>query len=129
MAVLIVLGLMARSNELLALQSGGISKLYLLIPLQIIGLVFSLFVFFLAQILVPITMAQANRIWEVKVHKRVSTFKQKDIWIKGPNAIYHISYFNPGDETISGMTMNFFDDDFNLARRRLSKASCPCLPP
>ncbi|MBW2265346.1 MAG: LptF/LptG family permease, partial [Deltaproteobacteria bacterium] len=38
MAVLIVLGLMARSNELLALQSGGISKLYLLIPLQIIGL-------------------------------------------------------------------------------------------
>ena len=117
MAVLIVLGLMARSNELLALQSGGISKLYLLIPLQIIGLVFSLFVFFLAQILVPITMAQANRIWEVKVHKRVSTFKQKDIWIKGSNAIYHIGYFNPGDETISGMTMNFFDDDFNLARR------------
>ena len=117
MAVLIVLGLMARSNELLALQSGGISKLYLLIPLQIIGLVFSLFVFFLAQILVPITMAQANRIWKVEVHKQISTFKQKDIWIKGSNAIYHIGYFNPGDETISGITLNFFDDDFNLARR------------
>jgi len=117
LAVLIVLGLMTRNNELLALQSGGVSKPYLLMPLQVLGLAFSVFTFFLAEALVPITMAQANEIWRVKTHEQVSTFRQKDIWIKAREAIYHIGYFNPADKSISDVTLNFFDDDFNLILR------------
>ena len=117
LAVLIVLGLMTRNNELLALQSGGVSKPYLLIPLQILGLMFALVTFFVAEIVVPITMAQANELWRVKTHEQVSTFKQKDIWIKESEAMYHIGYFNPADKSISDVTFNFFDRDFNLIRR------------
>jgi len=117
LAVLIVLGLMARNNELVALQSGGISTYYLLKSLLVLGLAFSLFLFFFAEIVVPITMAKANHIWEVKVNKQEATFKQKDIWIKGNRAIYHIAYFNPADKSISGVTFNFFDDRFNIAKR------------
>ena len=29
----------------------------------------------------------------------------------------HIRYFNPGDQTISGITAGYFDEDFELARR------------
>ena len=117
LAVLIVLGLMTRNNELLALQSGGVSKSYLLAPLQIMGLTFGLFTFCVAEILVPITMAQANEMWRIKTHEQVSTFKQRDIWIKESNAIYHIGYFHPSDQSISDVTLNFFDRNFNLTLR------------
>ena len=90
LAVLIVLGLMIRNNELLALQSGGVSKVYLLVPLQVMGLLFGLFAFFVAEVLVPITMAQANQIWRGKDQARVSTFAREDIWMKADRAIYNI---------------------------------------
>jgi lipopolysaccharide export system permease protein len=117
LAVLIVLGLMTRNNELLALQSGGVSKRYLIMPLQFLGLLFTILTFLLAEVLVPITMARANEMWRIKTDEQVSTFRQKDIWIKAPNAIYHIDYFNPGNKSISNVTLNFFDDSFNLSRR------------
>lgn len=117
LSVLIVLGLMTRNNELMALKSGGISTYYLLKPLLVLGLAFSFFLFFFAEIVVPISMAKANYIWKVNVNKQVATFKQKDIWIKGSRAIYHIAYFNPADKSISGVTFNFFDDKFNIAKR------------
>jgi len=79
LAILIVLGLMTRNNELLALQSGGVSKTYLLLPLQALGLGFALLTFFLAEVLVPITMTRANEMWRVKTEEQVSTFRQKDI--------------------------------------------------
>ncbi|MCK4389149.1 MAG: LPS export ABC transporter permease LptG [Desulfobacterales bacterium] len=119
LAVLLVLGLMARNNEVVALQSGGISTYYLLKPLLVLGLAFGLCLFFFAEVVVPITMAKANYIWKVKVKSKeqLASFRQKDIWIKGHRAIYHIAYFNPVDNSISGVTFNFFDDKFNMAKR------------
>jgi lipopolysaccharide export system permease protein len=117
LAVLIVLGLMTRNNELLALQSGGVSKSYLLMPLQVLGLLFGLLAFCIAEVLVPITMARANEIWQNKNQEQVSTFGRKDIWIKSAKAIYHIGYFNPATNNISDVTLNFFDDEFNLSVR------------
>lgn len=117
LSVLIVLGLMTRNNELLALQSGGVSTAYLLVPLQALGVLFGLLAFCIAEILVPITMARANEIWQGKTQEQVSTFGRKDIWIKSAKAIYHIGYFNPGTDGISDVTLNFFDGDFNLAAR------------
>ena len=117
LAVLVVFGLMSRNNELVAMHSSGISIYYILKPLLVLGGIFSLLLFFFAEIVVPITMAKANYIWKVKVDKQVATFKQKDIWIKGNRAIYHIAYFNPVDKSISGLAFNYFDDKFNIARR------------
>lgn len=117
LAVLIVVGLMARNHELVALQSSGIGVYHLLRPIILGGLAFTLLLFFFAEIVVPIAMAKANHIWSVKVNKQVATFKQKDIWIKGNRAIYHVAYFNPVDESISGLSFTFFDGRFNVARR------------
>ncbi len=117
LAVLIVLGLMARNNELVVLQSSGIGSHYVARPLLVLGLVFSVFLFFFSEIIVPMTLAKANDIYKLKVDRRVATFKQKDIWIKGHRAIYHITYFNPARETISGVSLYYFDDEFNIAMR------------
>ena len=122
LAVLIVLGLMARNNELVVLQSSGISSCYVAKPLLVLGLVFSLFLFFFSEIIVPIALAKANDIWKIKVDRQVATYKQKNIWIKSYRAIYHIAYFNPVRETISGVSFYHFDDEFNIAMRLDAKS-------
>ncbi len=47
LAVLVVFGLMVRNNEIVALKSSGVSIFYLLKPVLVIGLIFSILLFFL----------------------------------------------------------------------------------
>jgi len=117
LAVLITLGLMIKNKEIIALKSGGMSMYYLLRPILTLGILFSVFLFILSEMIVPLTISKANRIWRVEVEKYALTSTQKNIWFKGHGSISYISYFNPQDKTISGITLNFFDRQFSLVRR------------
>jgi lipopolysaccharide export system permease protein len=66
---------------------------------------------------VPITVSKANEIWRLEVRKYAVTTERKNIWIKGHRSISYISYYNPQDKTISGITHNRFDQQFRLTRR------------
>lgn len=118
LAVLIALGLMNKRNEIIALKSGGISVYFLLRAVLTVAVLLSILLFFISEIVVPITISKANRIWLIEVKKRaVLSSKQKNIWIKGNRAIYFIKYFNPQNKSISGVTLNFFNQEFMLAKR------------
>ena len=117
LAVVITFGLMNKNNEIIALKSSGMRIYYFLKPVLIIGAVSSLLLFFLSEVLVPITISRANQIWRVDVKKHTVASVKKDIWVKGHRSISYVSYFNPRDKTISGVTLNFFDADFRLLRR------------
>ncbi len=118
LAVLVVFGLMNRNNEVIALTSSGVSTFYLIKPVIIIGLVFTVLLFILSEVLVPITTAKANRIWLGEVRKEmVITNKAENIWIKGNRLISHIRFFNPMERAIFGVTIHKFDKDFNLVER------------
>ena len=117
LAVLITFGLMNKNNEIIALKCGGMSVYHILKPIIALGLLFSFILFFLSEIVVPITIGKANRIYRVEVKKYAVTSVQKDIWIKGHRSISYISYFNPQDLTISGVAVNYFDQQFRLTRR------------
>jgi lipopolysaccharide export system permease protein len=118
LAVLIALGLMNKHNEIIALKSGGVSVYYLLRAILTFAVLISILLFFLSEVVVPITISKANKIWLIEVKKNSAiTAKQKNIWIKGNRAIYFIRYFNPQDKSISGVTLNFFNKEFQLAKR------------
>jgi lipopolysaccharide export system permease protein len=71
---------------------------------------------------VPITIGKANRIWDIEVKKRVeATSSQTNIWIKGQRAIYNFEHFNPQKKSISGITLNYFDDQFRLVKRVIAR--------
>jgi lipopolysaccharide export system permease protein len=109
---------MNKNNELIAFKSGGISVYHLLRSVLGVAFVFSFLLFFLSEVIVPITISKANHIWFSEVKKKSAvTSKQKDIWIKGQRAIYSIKFFNPQNLTISGITLNYFDKDFRLEKR------------
>lgn len=118
LAVLIVFGLMVRNNEIVALKSGGVRISSLFKPVLVTGLTFSVLVFFFSEVLVPMTMVRANKIWQSDVRKGSAVAsRKKNIWIKGNHAIFHITYFNPSDKTIFGVTLNYFDGRFRLVGR------------
>ncbi len=118
LAVLIALGLMNKNNEIIALKCAGVSVYYLLRSVLAIAIVSSIVIFFISETVVPITISRANRIWLMEVkNKPAVASRQKDIWIKGHRSIYFIQYFNPKNQSISGVVLNFFDTDFKLTRR------------
>ena len=117
LAVLITFGLMNKNNEIIALKSGGMSVYYFLKPILALGVFFTIGYFILAEIVVPITISRANEIWRLEVKKYAVTSERKNIWIKGHRSIAYISYFNPQDKSISGVALNYFDQQFRLTRR------------
>ena len=117
MAVLITFGLMNKNNEIIALKSSGMSIYYFIRPIFALGLFFTIFLFILSEIVVPLTIGRANEIYRVEVKKYTQTRGQKDIWFKSRRCIAFISYFNPRDKTISGIALNYFDNHFRLTRR------------
>ena len=118
LSVIVVFGLMNKNNELIALKSSGVSIHYLLKPVLVIGLIFTLLLFFISEVMVPITMGRANEIWLKEVKKESAVIsKEKDIWIKGNRLITHITYYNPAEKAIFGISINTFDKDFKLVRK------------
>lgn len=118
LSVLICFGMMNKHNELTALRSCGISIYLMLKPILTLGFVFSFVLFFLSEIVVPVTMTTANRIWvnEVRKEQAIST-RENNIWMKTPNGIMHIRHYKPKEKTLFKVTLNTFDDRFKLIRR------------
>ena len=118
LAVLIVFGLMSKNNEIVALKSSGVSVYFFLKPVLSIGLLLSVLLFLLSDILVPMTINKANTIWLKEVKRKSAVIsKEKNIWIKDNRSIFNIKYYNPSNKTISGVTLYYFDEDFALSRR------------
>lgn len=118
LAVLIVFGLMNKNNEIIALKSGGVGVFYLLAPVVVMGMVFSLLLFVFSEIVVPISIARANRIEQGAADSgRAGAVRQRNIWLKPDRRIVHVKHYHPADEALSGVTVYFFDPDFNLVHR------------
>jgi len=118
LAILIVLGLMKKNNEITALKCAGVSVTSLLKPILALGFLSSVFLFLFIDMVVPVTLEKSNTIWlkDVK-QKKIVRSKQKNIWIKGRNRITHIKFYDQETQSIYGISINRFDDDFRLTAR------------
>ena len=118
LAVLITFGLMSKNNELIALRAGGVSLLSLVRPVFGFGMISFLAVLFMAEILSPITVSVANAIWTIQVqHRKVAVSTQKDYWLKAPQSIIHLKFYQIKEQKASGLTIYQFDESFHLVKR------------
>lgn len=118
LAVMIVLGLMNKNNEITALRSSGVSIYLLLRPVLAIGLLASLLLFFFSEVAVPVSMNLANKIWLGEVEqKETAAAQQKNIWLKSKREIVHVGYYDRVKKTAFGLTVHIFDKNFRLIRR------------
>lgn len=118
LAVLITFGIMSKRNELIALKSSGVSIFNLFRPVAVLGILSTLFLFCLSELVVPATTARVNRIWLQDVQK-VSALatQEKNIWIKGDNAVFNITQYDPVNQVMYGFSAYYVDGDFRLVKR------------
>ncbi len=118
LSILVVFGMMSKNNEIIALKSSGISIYALLWPVVSVGLLFTILLFFLSEVIVPLSVSKANEIWLREVRKELAvTTREKNVWIKGNRSIIHIRYYDSANKILNGISVNRFDQDFNLIRR------------
>ena len=118
LSILVALGLMSKNHEVIALKSCGIGKARLLKPTMVLGLFFCVGLYVLAELLVPVSMANANQIWLQEVRKKnIYASKTNDIWMRAARQIIHIKQYSPEEKRVAGITIHTFDDDFQLTER------------
>jgi len=118
LAALVVYGLMARHNEITAFLCGGAAPVRLLLPLFALGAAASLGLLCVSETAVPAASREANRIWHEKVRRdTIQSGGTRDLWFRGDRFIARVKMYVPEQEKATGMTLYWFDSDWNLARR------------
>ncbi len=118
LSVIIVFGLMARNNEILAMRSCGLGIYSVTTPIVILGVIFSIVLFLFSEAVVPITSAKANKIWLRDVKKQSAVIsREKNIWLKEKRRIINIKYYDSAKKSLHNLTIHYFNDVFKLSKR------------
>ncbi len=118
-SVMLVLGIMNKHNEILALKNCGLSLFNISYPLIAVSILTGIGSFFLSESIVPITSPLANNIWDIQVEKRGSkgAYKLSHLWYRGKGSIYQIRSYDSKKNIIEGFSIFFLDKDFTLTKR------------
>lgn len=117
LAPIVTLGLMKRNNELVALQSGGVSAYALLKPIVMCGLLLGVCLYLTSDFVVPSTITKAYEIQRKLRNKNIKTTKGNNIWLKDGQRILFIDYYNAIDISLSNLSIFEFNKSFDLTRR------------
>lgn len=118
-AVIILLSLMKRNNEVVALKASGVNTWQIAQPLVLLTGFLSVALFLFSETVVPYASTRCNEIWRVDVKKEAPGrfHGQNHIWYKGKKGIYFIRQFDNRKMMMVDPTFYFFDDRFKIARR------------
>lgn len=124
LAVILMFGFMNRYREILALRSSGVGLYVLLRPVILCGIICSLLLFVVSELVMPFAQTQSNIIWSQEVKKRSQPDQAlKDIWLKKKQTILHVNFFDPMKNTINGLILNEIDDDASIVHRLVAETA------
>lgn len=115
MGTLISLGLLSRSNELIAIQANGISLFRTSMPLLFMALLISIGTFALGDRLMPVSSQYALYSYQTDIQGSPPTHSQRsvDVWYRSPGLIYNVKSVLPNQKRIEGITIYYLDERFS----------------
>jgi lipopolysaccharide export system permease protein len=115
-STLFCLGTLARTQEITAMRSSGLSIQRISLPLVILSIVICLVTFFWNEGLVPIFAHRASMIYktEIKNKQQQSLFGTRDIWIRGEGSFINVDNFDTKSRALEGVTIFLLNRDFGL---------------
>lgn len=115
-STLFCLGLLARTQEITAIRSSGVSIQRIALPLLVLSLCLSGLTFFWNETLVPIFSRNAQQIYRTEIRQKtqLSLFGTRNIWIRGDGSFINIDNFDPRGNTLKGVTVFTLKRDFSL---------------
>jgi lipopolysaccharide export system permease protein len=119
LSTLVTLGVLSRHMEVTAMKAGGISLYRIARPIFLISLGIAFINFFGNEYLAPYAYQKSEYIMNVEVRKRDpgASFKDLNIWYKEEAGIYNFQAFDPDLNTLKGITVYLFDENFRLVQR------------
>lgn len=108
-----------KANELVALFASGMSLLRITTPMLILIVVISIAGYWSADRLLPQATKAKNYVLYYELKKephRFSTVKTDKIWYRSKNSIFNIQTLNAKGDKAQGLTMYFFNDDWDLVQ-------------
>ena len=118
-AVLFTLSQLNRSNELVALYSMGNSLLRVAAPVVIAVAVLSAVFFGISDQVFPSLALKKKYVEYVEIRKKPGAFgtvKTNRIWYRAENVLFNIKVLNPQEKTAQGVTLYYFNDDWDLVQ-------------
>jgi lipopolysaccharide export system permease protein len=115
-SALLCLGMLARTQEITAMRSSGISAQRIALPLLVLSMFICLSAFFWNEALVPVFAQQAQTIYrtEVRNKQQKSMFGTTDIWMRGESSFINVDHFEASTNTLKGVTVFQLNRDFGL---------------
>jgi lipopolysaccharide export system permease protein len=115
-STLFCLGLLARTQEITAMRSSGLSVQRISLPLLLLSLVICGLTFVWNEALVPMFTQRAQMIYkvEVKSRKPLSLFGTQDIWMRGEGNFINVDHFDSKSGTLHGISIFLLNRDFTL---------------
>ena len=116
-STLFSLGMLARTYEITAMRSSGISVRRLALPLFILSLLICGLTFVWNESLVPVFAHQAQTIYrtEIKNKQQKSLLGTRDIWIRGENSFINVGRFDTRTSTLENITIFRLNRNFSLS--------------
>jgi lipopolysaccharide export system permease protein len=115
-STLFCLGMLARSREIIALRSSGISLERIASPLMLLGLLICALTFVWNETLVPVFTHNAQNIYKFEIRNRQqkSVLGTNDIWIRGDGSFINVDSFDTSATTLENVTIFLLNRDFSL---------------
>lgn len=118
LATSIVIGILSRNFEIIALRSSGVSLSRTISPILIAALCISIVTLFGNELVSPYATKKATAISRsIKGKEKKKIFNPDQIWFRGKGIIYNIKYFSSRKNTLHGVTLYFLNHDFALYKR------------
>jgi LPS export ABC transporter permease LptG/LPS export ABC transporter permease LptF len=117
LAILIDLGSLTKSNEILAVKAGAVSLYRMAMPLLIMGLLLSAAIYFLQDFMLPYANQRQDAYHDLIKGRAPQTYSDPQRkWMAGSgDQIYHYNYFDPEQDVFGGISIfTFHPESFEL---------------
>lgn len=115
-SALFCLGMAARTNEMTAMRSSGISVQRIALPLLFVSLLICVSTFFWNETVVPMFAHRAQTIYQTEIRNKQqqSLFGTRDIWMRSQGSFVNIEHFDTRTNRLERVTVFSLDRDFTL---------------
>ena len=117
LAILINLGTLTKTNEILAVKAGAVSLYRMAMPLLFMGLALSAAIYFLQDFMLPYANQRQDEYRNVIKGRAPQTYRDPERkWMAGSeDRIYHYNYFDPNQNLFAGISIfEFKQNTFEL---------------
>jgi lipopolysaccharide export system permease protein len=118
-STLVSVGRLSQLSEITAMRACGLSVFNLVRPLLCIGVITFCVMFFLGETLVPWSMDQVERIYNLDIKKKDSKgrLSKHNFWYRDKDKTFNIGYYNSSNQIIEKLSIWEFDTEDKLKKK------------